>query len=110
MLTGSSVILIPLAWFMDGPLTLALQGDTLLSIAYVAGAATALAYLLYYRILASAGAGNLLVATLLIAPVAVVLGALFRDEALPTQAYAGFALLALGMLVLDGRVLRRGAT
>lgn len=106
MLTGSSLILVPLAWVVDGPLTLALEADTLASIAFFAIAATAFAYLLYYRILASAGAGNLLVTTLLIVPVAVILGALFRGETLPPQAYAGFALLALGMGVLDGRILR----
>ena len=65
---------------------------------------TALAYLLYYRILNAAGAGNLLLVTLLIAPVAIVLGAFVRGEALGLPAYAGFALLALGLLILDGRI------
>ena len=108
MLTGSSLIMIPLAWKVDGPLTLALQSDTVLAIAYFAIAATAIAYLLYYRILASAGASNLMLTTLLIPPVAILLGTLFRAEALPAQAYAGFALLAFGMVVLDGRILKWG--
>ena len=106
MLTGSSLVMIPLAWLVEGPITLSLTPDTLIAIAYFAVASTAVAYLLYYRILASAGAGNLSLTTLLIAPVAVLLGALFRAEALPVQAYAGFGLLALGMVVLDGRILR----
>jgi drug/metabolite transporter (DMT)-like permease len=106
MLTGSSLVMIPLAWLVEGPIILSLTPDTLIAIAYFAVASTAVAYLLYYRILASAGAGNLSLTTLLIAPVAVLLGALFRAEALPVQAYAGFGLLALGMVVLDGRILR----
>jgi drug/metabolite transporter (DMT)-like permease len=69
--------------------------------------ATALAYLLYFRVLAMAGSGNLLLVTLLVAPVAIVLGAWLRDEAMPPNAYAGLALLALGLAVLDGRLLRR---
>ena len=45
--------------------------------------------------------------TLLVAPVAIVLGALVYGEALPWRAYAGFALLALGLVILDGRLFRR---
>lgn len=106
MLTGSSLITLPLAWQVEGPITLALAPDTLVAIAYYAIIATAGAYLLYYRILQMAGSGNLMVVTLLIPPVAITLGAWVRNETLGPQAYAGFALLALGMVVLDGRTWR----
>lgn len=106
MLTGSSLIMIPLALAVDGPPRWPQQTDTALAIAYYAVAATALAYLLYYRILKMAGSGNLLLCTLMIPPMAIVLGALVRDEALAPQALAGFGLLGLGLLVLDGRMLR----
>ncbi len=104
MLTGSALVLVPLAYIFDGPATFALAPVTWAAIAYYALAATALAYLLYYRILAAAGAGNLLLVTLLIPPVAIALGAAIRHEALAPQAFAGFALLALGLLILDGRL------
>lgn len=104
MLTGSTLIMVPLAWLMDGPMTLQLQPETIGAIGYYALVSTALAYLLYYRILNAAGAGNLLLVTLLIAPVAIVLGAFVRGEALGLPAYAGFTLLALGLLILDGRI------
>jgi drug/metabolite transporter (DMT)-like permease len=73
--------------------------------------ATAFAYLLYYRVLAMAGSANLLLVTLVIPPVAIVLGAWVRGEALPPHAFAGLGMLATGLIVLDGRVLRwrRGA-
>jgi drug/metabolite transporter (DMT)-like permease len=106
MLTGSSAIMVPLAWIVDGAPTFPQQTDTILAVAYYALFATALAYLLYYRVLKMAGAGNLLLCTLLVAPVAILLGALVRDETLSVQAFAGFGLLALGLLVLDGRMLR----
>ena len=107
MLTGASVIMIPMVWVIEGPISMSLQTDTWIAIGYYAVAATALAYLLYYRVLAMAGSGNLMLCTLMIAPVAIVLGALVLDEALPTRAYVGFALLAAGLIILDGRLLAR---
>ncbi|NNE78641.1 MAG: DMT family transporter [Silicimonas sp.] len=104
MLTGSTFVALPLAWVVEGPLPMRLQPDTWIAIAYYALAATALAYILYYRILAAAGAGNLLLVTLMIPPIAIVLGATFRAETLQPSAYLGFALLALGLLILDGRL------
>lgn len=106
MLTGATMITVPLAWGFEGPLTLDLEWNTLGAIGYYSIIATALAYLLYYRILAAAGAGNLLLVTLLIPPVSILLGAWLRNEALGPNAIAGFGCLALGLLILDGRVLR----
>ncbi|MEL6466060.1 MAG: DMT family transporter [Pseudomonadota bacterium] len=108
MLTGSSVITVPMAWIVDGPIALALRSDTILAIAYYAIIATAGAYLLYYRVLAMAGSGNLMLVTLVIPPIAIVLGAWVRDEALNPNAFLGFALLALGLVILDGRILTLG--
>jgi drug/metabolite transporter (DMT)-like permease len=105
MLTGSTLVMLPLAHAIEGPLPLTLEPRTWLAIAYYALASTALAYLLYYRILAAAGAGNLLLVTLMIPPVAILLGTWVRSEALAPNAYLGFSLLALGLLILDGRIL-----
>jgi drug/metabolite transporter (DMT)-like permease len=77
-----------------------------MAIAYYAIIATAVAYLLYYRVLAMAGSGNLMLCTLLVAPVAIILGAIVLGEALPLRAYTGFGLLALGLIILDGRLLK----
>lgn len=106
MLTGSALIMVPVAWVMEGPMSLDLAPRTMLAIGYYAIVATAGAYLLYYRVLGMAGSGNLMLVTLLVAPVAIILGATVLDEQLGANAYAGFAFLALGMLILDGRVLR----
>ncbi|MCV3270943.1 DMT family transporter [Roseobacter sinensis] len=107
MLTGSTAITLPLALIVEGPMRFDLAPGTVLAIAYYSVIATAGAYLLYYYVLARAGSGNLLLVTLLIAPVAILLGALVRDEALNPNAYLGFAILALGLLVLDRRLWRR---
>lgn len=107
MLTGATLITLPLAWIVDGPISLDLGPVTVTAIAYYAGIATAGAYLLYYRVLAIAGSGNLMLVTLLVAPVAITLGAVVRDESLSPNAFIGFALLALGLIILDGRVWAR---
>jgi drug/metabolite transporter (DMT)-like permease len=104
MLTGSALVMVPLALAIDGTPSFQLSATAWGAIAYYAVIATAGAYLLYYRILAMAGSGNLMICTLLVAPVAIVLGALVLGEELAPRAYVGFALLALGLLVLDGRI------
>lgn len=101
MVTAATVMALPLAWALEGPPDLTLAPGTMLAIAYYALMATAAAYLLYYRVLAMAGLGNLSLVTLLIPPVAIVLGAVVRGEALGLNAYAGFALLAVGLLILN---------
>ncbi|WP_400088088.1 DMT family transporter [Yoonia sp. R78084] len=106
MLTGASIITLPAAWIMEGPITLSLAPQTWAAISYYAVVATAIAYILYYRVLALAGSGNAMLVTLLVAPVAIVLGAIVLGEALPMRAYIGFATLALGLLILDGRLVK----
>jgi len=106
MLTGASLMTIPAAWIVEGPISLSLQPQTWAAIAYYAIIATAIAYMLYYRVLAMAGSGNLMLCTLMVAPVAIVLGAIVLGEALPLRAYVGFVILALGLLILDGRLFK----
>jgi drug/metabolite transporter (DMT)-like permease len=107
MLTASTLIMVPLAWFIDGPIRLDLEPHTIWAIAYYAFGATALAYLLYYRVLILAGAGNLMLVTLMIPPIAIILGAVVLGETLTPNAYKGFALLVLGLAIIDGRMIDR---
>ena len=64
---------------------------------------TAFAYVLYFRLIDSAGATNALLVTLLVPPTAIILGASFLSEALAPQDFAGLALIALGLAAIDGR-------
>jgi len=107
MLTGAALIMVPIALIRDGLPSPHHSGHVWLALAYSAVVATALAYLIYYRLLSLAGAGNASLVTLLVAPVAIVLGAVLLGETLASRAFGGFAILALGLLVLDGRLLRR---
>ena len=113
MLTMASATLIPAALWVEGAPTLSYSPATWAALAYLALISSALAYIISFAVLIRAGAGNLGLVTLLIVPFAVGLGAVVFHEVLPTAAYLGMALLALGMAVIDGRmwrILRPGAT
>jgi drug/metabolite transporter (DMT)-like permease len=99
--------MITLALAVEGLPVLHHSAATWAALGYLAVVATAGAYMLYYRVLAAAGAGNLSLVTLLVAPFAILLGALVLGETLPPRAYAGFAILAAGLLLIDGRVMAR---
>ena len=68
-----------------------------------------LAYLIFFRVLASAGATNLALVTFLIPVSATLLGVGLLGETLQGHHLAGFGLIALGLLAIDGRLLRRRA-
>lgn len=107
MLTGSSLVMVPAALLIDGAPSFNLSLTAFTAIGYYVVFATAGAYLLYYRILASAGSANTMIVTLLIPPVSIILGALVLNESLSSNVYVGLALLALGLAILDGRLFKR---
>lgn len=106
MLTASTAILLPATLIIDGAPQIPTLPQTYAAIGYFSVIGTAIAYLLYYRVLAMVGTGNAMLVTLMIPPVAILLGALVLGERLAASAFAGFALLAVGLLILDGRVIR----
>jgi drug/metabolite transporter (DMT)-like permease len=96
--------MIPAALWQDGLPAGGFAPPTWAALAYLAAVSSAFAYFLYYVVLARAGASNVSLVTLMVAPVAIVLGAVIFGERLDWTAYAGFALLAAGLLVIDGRI------
>jgi drug/metabolite transporter (DMT)-like permease len=103
MLTGASAIMLPLALWVDGVPQMPQNPVTFGAIGYFAIMGTAVAYLLYYRVLAVAGSGNAMLVTLLIPPVAIGLGWLVLDERLAAEAFVGFGMLAVGLIVMQRR-------
>jgi drug/metabolite transporter (DMT)-like permease len=67
---------------------------------------TAFGYVLYFRLIETSGATNALLVTLLVPPVAILLGATFLSETLAPQDFLGLGLIALGLAAIDGRVLK----
>jgi drug/metabolite transporter (DMT)-like permease len=103
MIMGSSLLLIPTALWLDGPPSLELMASTWTALLVLAVLCTSVPYLLYFNILKRAGSGNLMLVTLLIPPIAIGLGVIFLKEALQGTALMGFALIALGLTIIDGR-------
>jgi drug/metabolite transporter (DMT)-like permease len=106
--SASALILLPLALLIEQPWTLVMPGVGVWSaVLALALLSTALAYIIYFRILASAGATNLLLVTFLIPVSAIILGAMFLGERLQMQHFVGMALIGLGLAAMDGRLWRR---
>jgi drug/metabolite transporter (DMT)-like permease len=70
-------------------------------------ASTALAYILYFRILAAAGATNLLLVTFLIPISAILLGSMLLGESLEKKHFVGMGMIGLGLSLIDGRIVAR---
>lgn len=104
--TVSSLLLVPLALAVDRPWTLAMPGAaTFASLASLAVLSTALAYIVYFRLLASAGATNLQLVTFLVPVTAILLGVAVLGETLLPRHLAGMGLIGLGLAAIDGRLL-----
>lgn len=105
--TASSFILVPLALMIDTPWASALPSQaTIFAILGLAVLSTAGGYLLFFNILARAGATNVSLVTLLIPPSAIAMGMLFLEETLQGIHFIGLALIILGLLSLQGRLFR----
>ncbi|MBU3028681.1 DMT family transporter [Paracoccus sp. XHP0099] len=109
MVTASSAILLPLALLVDGLPGAGVPGRVWLAVAVLGAVSTGLSYLLYFRVLARAGATNLSLVTFLVPVSAILLGWLFLNETLGAAHLLGMALIAGGLALIDGRLLGRRA-
>jgi drug/metabolite transporter (DMT)-like permease len=106
-ISASAIIMIPVALLIDQPWHLATPGPQVFGALLGIGAVcTCLAYIVFYRILATAGSVNLMLVTLLIPVSAILLGAIFLGERLDADDFLGMAAIALGLIAIDGRVFR----
>ncbi|MFO1143684.1 MAG: DMT family transporter [Amaricoccus sp.] len=101
---AASVLLVPLALAVDRPWSLPAPGwpaaGAVLGLAVLS---TAFAYVLYFRLLASAGATNLLLVNFLVPVSAILLGTSFLGETPAPRHFAGMALIGIGLAAMDGR-------
>ena len=80
--------------------------EALLSVLYLGVAATGVAYLLYFGLIAGAGASKAVLVTYLVPALALVYGAVFLDETVTVAALAGLALVLAGVALGTGTVRR----
>jgi drug/metabolite transporter (DMT)-like permease len=104
--TVSSAILLPTALIVDHPWTLPVPSTgAILSLAALGLVSTAFAYLIFFRLLARAGATNVGLVTFLIPVSAILLGVLVLGETLAARHMAGMALIGAGLILIDGRLI-----
>ena len=105
----SSAVMLPLALLVDGPAALAAASGASLLVAILGLGllCTAIAYVLFFEILRTSGAGNVSLVTLIVPVNATLLGTLVLGEPLLLRHIIGIAAVALGLALIDGRLARR---
>jgi drug/metabolite transporter (DMT)-like permease len=107
--TASTILMLPIALVVDQPWTLAAPSlETWMALLGLALLSTAIAYVLFFRILATAGATNLMLVTFLIPVSAILLGAAILGEQLQAKHLIGMAMIAIGLAAIDGRLFSLG--
>ncbi|HST36291.1 MAG TPA: DMT family transporter [Allosphingosinicella sp.] len=107
-LTAAAIVLLPLVLIFEPPwLASPPAPEAWAALIGLALVCTSFAYVLYFRLLASAGATNSLLVTFLIPVTAIMLGAMILGERLEPRHFAGMALIGLGLAAIDGRVFSR---
>lgn len=97
--------MLPIVFIADRPWVLAIpSAAAIASVISMAPLSTALAYILFFHLLATAGAVNASLVTLLIPATAILLEVGVLGESLTKEHMAGLALIVLGLLVIDGRI------
>ena len=105
-LLGSSLTALPLALLLDQPWSQPLPSlgfwGAILGLALLS---TAIAYMIYFWLIANEGAVNAALVTLIIPASAMILGVMFLSESFGPYDFAGLALILIGLGVIDGRLL-----
>jgi drug/metabolite transporter (DMT)-like permease len=106
-LTASTIIMIPVALATAGVSALATATTPVwTAVILLALLSTAFAYIIYFNLIARAGSSNASLVTLLVPVSAIILSSVFLGERLELFEIAGMALIALGLVAIDGRILR----
>lgn len=106
-LVAGALVMVPVALIFDQPWTQPLPPiEAWGAIVVLALVCSAYAYVLYFKLIDSAGATNALLVTLLVPPIAIIMGAALLGEQLTGGQFMGLAFIALGLAVIDGRLVR----
>src|SRR3546814_13179186 len=96
MTAAAAVIMLPLAALLERPWTASPDAATWTALAALGLVSTAFAYILYFRLLATAGATNVLLVTFLVPIPTLLLGPLILGDRISLMALAGMALIFVG--------------
>jgi len=105
--TASFTVMMPISFLVDGSADFsAVPLNVWAALVVLAVLSTALAYVMFFKLLASAGATNVLLVTLLVPVSAILLGILFLGEVLVWTQGVGMLLIVFGLSAIDGRLWR----
>ena len=106
MLICSSLIILPVLFIFEDPFSLTVHPASLGAVFGIAVLSTALAFMLYFRVLASAGATNLLLVTYLVPVSALILGMGLLGERVAPVTFLGMGIIFAGLVIIDGRMVK----
>jgi drug/metabolite transporter (DMT)-like permease len=95
-----TVILVPVSLVVDQPWTLAPSLDSILALLGLAVFSTALAFVIYFRLIASLGSVGTTAQAYLRVPIGVALGVVFLGESLTSTAWIGLACVVIGVAAM----------
>ena len=93
--------------FGEIPVGAPVSVSAVLAIVGLGAFSTALAYIVYFHLLAEVGVVNTSLVSFLVPLCTLIMSTLFLQERLSSAALCGMALILLGLAVLDGRVFRQ---
>ncbi|MGB7486223.1 MAG: DMT family transporter [Phormidesmis sp.] len=106
-ITMGALIVVPLMFALESPLEVDWQWSAGLSVVALGVFSTAIAYIVYFKLLADVGVVNTSLVSFLVPLSALVMSLVFLKERLSTEAILGMSLILIGLGVLDGRLLKR---
>jgi drug/metabolite transporter (DMT)-like permease len=105
---AAALMMLPIMLIIDQPWTMAMPRlDATLAAFAIALVSTALAYFLYFKLIDRSGASNAQLVAFLMPILAVILGIAFLRESLNGGQIAGAGFIAIGLLIIDGRLIAR---
>jgi drug/metabolite transporter (DMT)-like permease len=99
-LLSGAAILIPLSLVIDRPWTLAPSASSMLALSALAVFSTALAFVIYFRLIQTLGSVGTTAQAYLRVPIGVALGVLFLGETLSATAWIGLGCVVIGVAAM----------
>jgi len=108
-LIAGAAILIPVSLVVDRPWTLTPSTDSMLALLALAVFSTALAFVIYFRLVQTLGSVGTTAQAYLRVPIGVGIGVVFLGETLASTAWLGLACVVAGVIAMTLPARRRGA-
>ena len=108
-LIAGAAILIPVSLVVDRPWTLTPSTDSMLALLALAVFSTALAFVIYFRLVQTLGSVGTTAQAYLRVPIGVGIGVVFLGETLASTAWLGLACVVTGVIAMTLPARRRGA-